>query len=193
MKPLKILFPVFISLLIAVQANAQDRWSAELRGGVANATQKLGEAELEPGIGFDAIIAYAFMPHLAVYTGWGWNQFKSESSANHPAMTFEETGYTLGLQFIHPVGKSELNYMIRGGGMYKHIELENSDGDIESDSSHVPGWELEAGLEIPLSDSWQLRPTARYRSLSTEMEVNGVETEMDLTYTSVGIGIANTF
>lgn len=187
------IFTTLFIFLASVPVSAQDQWSAELRGGVSSATQELGDSELKPGIGFEATVAYSFSPHLGAYAGWGWNQFKSEETSSQPKLTFEETGYTFGLQFIHPIGNSSLSYLIRCGGVYNHLELEDSDGEIEEDSGHELGWQLGAGLEIALNDNWQLRPTARYRALSTEMEINDEDTELDLTYSSVGIGLAHTF
>ncbi len=62
---------------------------------------------------------------------------------------FEETGYTFGLQFIHPLGTSEkISYLIRAGGIYNHIEVENSAGDITADSGHGLGWEIGAGVQV---------------------------------------------
>lgn len=193
MKQNVMIFTVLLIFLTSLTASAEDRWSAEIRGGISSATQELGDSELEQGAGFEATVAFSLAPHLDAYAGWGWNQFKSEKTSSQPELTFEETGYTFGLQFIHPIGDSAISYLIRCGGVFNHLELEDSDGEIIEDSGHGLGWQLGAGLEIALSDSWQLHPTARYRALSTEMEIEGEQTELDLTYTSIGIGLAHAF
>ncbi len=108
MKSLKKSVLVFVVLLMNGAIFAQENWSAELRPGINFATQDLGNAELKTGFGFEATIGYRFMPHLGAYVGWGWNQFKSDNAsfAGTGDTDFEETGYTFGLQFVHPLGKA---------------------------------------------------------------------------------------
>lgn len=192
-KYIAVLILSFFMLTAGTPAQAKDKWDVELRTGVSSATQELGESELNNGVGFEATVAYAFMPHLSAYLGWGWNQFKSDETDTQPEMTFEETGYTFGLQFTHPIGQSGLGYMVRAGGVFNHIELEDKEGEIVEDTGHEMGWQIGAGLEIPLGDDWQLLPGVRYRALSTDLETNGTETELDLTYYSIGAGLSRSF
>lgn len=183
-----------ISLGIACAAHsleAQDRWNIEVRGGAAFPTQDLAVGtELDAGFGFEGTVAYRVMPHLAAYAGWGWNQFAADQSFAGADVDFEETGYTVGLQFVHPLGTLPVNYLLRAGGLYNHIEAENTDGDIIGDSDHEFGWQVEAGLAIPLGNRWQVTPGVRYRSLSNDVDVDGTTTAVDLTDVSVGAGIS---
>ena len=171
---------------------AQDRWSFEVRPGVNFATKKLGEANLKTGYGFEGALAYRFMPHLAVYAGWSWNKFGSDQQMNGSSLNFEETGYTYGLQFIHPVGESKISILARVGGLANHIEVEEGD-DIIADSGHGFGWQVEGGLAIPLGEKWRLMPSVRYRSLSRDITIETVNASVDLNYLSVGMGIALKF
>ncbi len=172
---------------------AQDRLSLELRGDAALATQELGDADLGLGLGVEAMLAYRFMPHLGVYGGWGWKQFSDENSFAGTDVDFEETGYTFGLQFIHPLGASSLNYLVRAGGVYNHIEAEDNEGSITADTGHGLGWQAEVGIDIPFNDYWSMRPSVRYRALSRDFDIEGVTTDVDLTYFSLGVGFARTF
>lgn len=172
----------------------QDRWNIEFRGAAAFPTQEIVDGtDLDTGVGFEGTIAYRFMPHLAVYTGWGWNHFSAGQSFVGSDIDFEETGYTFGLQFIHPLGMSNIHYMIRGGGIYNHLEAEDNDGDNVGDSDHEFGWQVEAGLSIPLGERWHIMPGVRYHSLSNDFDVDGSETSVDLNYVSAGVGVAWTF
>jgi len=121
----------------------------------------------------------------------GYNTFSIEDSD----IDFDETGYTFGLQFIHPFGTSEdLSYLLRAGVIYKHLELEDDDGDLIDDSGHGLGWQIEAGLDYVLGDKWSLRPSLIYRSLSRDLEVLGNQTiGVDLNYLSFGLGVAKSF
>jgi outer membrane autotransporter protein len=135
------------------------------------------------------------MPHLGAYVGWGWNQFKSDNNsfAGTGDTDFEETGYTFGLQFIHPIAESSTSYLVRIGGIYNHIEVENSAGDSTADSGHGLGWELGAGLNFDLGSNWNLRPQVGYRALSRDIEIGTTTTSIDLNYVSFGVGIAKIF
>jgi hypothetical protein len=190
LKNLPLLVFGIVLLLSAQLVTAQSRWSLEARGGASFATQDFGDADLGVGFGFEGTAAYRFMPHLSAFAGWGWNQFSADQSFAGSDVHFEETGYTFGLRFIHPFGTSKLNYLIEGGGLYNHIEVENNSGDIITDSGHGLGWQIGAGLAIPLGDRWRLTPSVRFRSLSREIEINEVVTATDLNYVSVGAGIS---
>jgi len=193
MKKLLLSTAVLIMFLHFNQTIAQDKWSLEFRPGVNYATQDIADADLGLGFGTELTIAYRFMPHLAAYAGWSYNNFAVDQSFAGPDASFEETGYTFGLQFIHPIGESSLCYLVRAGGTYNHIEIENNDGDIIIDSGHGLGWQAEAGLVIPLSEKFSLLPSLRYRSLNRDIEIENVSTSVDLNYLSVGVGLSWSF
>ena len=193
MKKLLLSTAVLIMFLHFNQTIAQDKWSLEFRPGVNYATQDIADADLGLGFGTELTIAYRFMPHLAAYAGWSYNNFAVDQSFAGPDASFEETGYTFGLQFIHPIGESGLSYLVRAGGTYNHIEIENNSGDIIIDSGHGLGWQAEAGLVIPLNEKFSLLPSLRYRSLNRDIEIENVSTSVDLNYLSVGVGLSWSF
>lgn len=104
--------------------------------------------------------------------------------------SFKETEYTFGFQFIHPIGETEIKYLVRAGRNYNHIEIENNDCDILIDSGHGLGWQAVAGLVIPLSEKFSLLPSVRYRSITREININNSNTSVDLNYFSVGVGFS---
>ena len=179
--------------LYQIEAQAQNRWGAEFRSGVDFATKDIADADLKTGFGFEGTVAYRFMPHLAAYAGWSWNHFAVDQSFAGTDASFEETGYTFGFQFIHPIGESEVDYLVRLGGTYNHLEIENNNGDVFIDSGHGLGWQAEAGLVIHLSGKFSLLPSVRYRSLSRDIEINNTNTSVDLNYVSVGVGLSWSF
>ncbi|MGB3151933.1 MAG: outer membrane beta-barrel protein [Maribacter sp.] len=196
MKTLKKHALILASLITFNTLSAQDNWFVELRPGVNFATQDFEDAELKTGFGFEAVVGYRFMEHLGAYVGWGYNTFNTDdtSFAGEGDTDFDETGYTFGLQFIHPLGMSEnLSYLIRIGGIYNHIEVENGAGDITADSGHGIGWEFGAGLNFDLGSNWNLRPQVGYRALSRDIEIGTTTTNVDLNYVSVAAGIAKVF
>jgi len=195
MKRLLLLLSIIgmLIMLTAEVASAQSRISWEIRTGVDFATQELGNADLNTGFGLDGILSYRFMPHTSVFGGWGWHRFTSDDSFAGANMDFEETGYTFGLEYLHPLGNTPLDFYLRGGGIYNHIEVENSDGDITADSDHGLGWQIEGGLAFDLGNHWMLKPGIRYRALSRDIEVSNITTDIDLTVFNTSIGISRTF
>ena len=179
--------------LYKTETLAQNRWGAEFRSGVDFATKDLADADLKTGFGFEATFAYRLMPHLSVYAGWGWNKFSADNSFAGTDMDFEETGYTFGLQFIHPIEDAGLSLLVRAGGIYNHIEVENVDGEIISDSGHGLGWQAEAGFVIPIIDRLNLLPSVRYRSLSRDLKIDNTVSSVDQNYVSVGVGLSWSF
>jgi hypothetical protein len=149
----------------------------------------LGETHINAGGGFESTAAFVFLPHLSAYIGWGWNSFGSDDEYGGSPLHFVETGYTFGLQFIHPIGDRSLGYMIRAGGIANHIEMEN-DTEVVADTKHGLGWQVEGGFNVPIGERWSLRPSLRYRSLSRDATFGGITTPLDLRYLSLGMGVA---
>lgn len=195
MKRIKVLtlWMIVIFFISSFSAFAQRKLSFELRPGVNFATKKLGDANLKTGLGFEGTFVYKFMPHLGAYAGWSWNRFATDKSFMGNNMDFEETGYCFGLQFIHPIEKTKINYLLRGGAVYNHIETENSDGKIINDTGHGWGWQIGGGIAVPLGKRWMLTPEVRYRSLSRDIKVGDAKTAVDLNYISAGAGVAFSF
>ena len=183
----------FVLMSLSTTIHAQDRFSLHFRPGVSFTVKDPGEADLETGFGFEGSMAYRFMPHLSVYAGWGWNRFKANDSFAGDQMDFEETGYSFGLQFVHPFFKLPFDYFVRAGLVTKHIELEDPDGNILSDSGHDPGFQAEAGFSFKISERMYLIPGIKYQALATEIPYELVNYPFDLNYLSLGVRLALTF
>lgn len=168
------------------------RLTLDLRPVIA-APNNLANAELDMGVGFGATLAWRLQPHLHLYGGWDWLHFGSGNSFAGSDIDFEETGYTFGLRFEHPLGDaSSLLYRLEAGGTYKHVELEDDDGDIIADSNHELGYEAGLGLLWPMG-AWRFGPTVRLRSLSPAFEINGLTTSGTLRYVGLEVGVSRRF
>lgn len=177
---------------MSLNSIAQERWAVELRPQVNFPTQQPDDFDLNTGYGFEAMLSYNLMPHLGVYAGWGWNSFGVDQDLEIDDLEFEETGYSLGLRFIHPITPS-LSYLLGAGAIYKHFEAEDASGDITADTGHEWGWEGQVGVVFDLGVGLELRPQLVYRSLATDLELGTFRTDMDLQYLSFGLGIAKKF
>ena len=180
-------------LIFSNQAMAQKNWSLSLRSGANFTTTKLGDSDLKTGYGFEGTIAYKFLPNLAIYTGWGWNKFDTDRLFTLSNIDIVETGYRAGLQITAPIGTSNVKYLLAGGGVYNHLEVENAEGKMTDDSGHGYGWEAEGGIVIPLGNSFSLTPTVRYHALTRDLKNGNLPTEVNLNYVSAGLGLALLF
>ena len=177
-------------ILVSVNLFSQSKWSIEFRPTITFPTADLDDSKVGTGYGFELTGAYQFMEHLHGYAGWSFNSFTVDDSN----VDLDETGYTFGLLFIHPLGTSEsLSYLLRAGAIYNHIEVENIDGDIVADSGHSFGYQLEIGVNYRFGNQWDLRPTIRYRALSRDLDIDNESIKVDLNYLSFGLGIAKLF
>lgn len=194
MKTRVLIAVAFLALTLSGFAQEkQKRFGFEVSGGASFATRKLGDADLKTGMGFEGILHYRFMPHMGVYTGWGWNKFNADASFAGNNMDFEETGYVFGLQFKHPVAGSPVSYYVRAGGLYNHIEIENADGKIIGDTGHGFGWQAAGGIDLPLGRNWSITPGVKFNALSRDINNEGTTTQLDLNYISVRIGLLKKF
>lgn len=176
---------------------AQGRMTVELRPGVNFATRNLGDADLKTGFGVEGILACQFLRHFGVYAGWGLNRFNARESFAGPDVNFEETGYSYGLQFMHAIGQSNVSLLARGGVLSNHIEIEDNRGHVIGDSGHGfrdgIGWQIEGRVAWPLAERWLVIPSLRYRSLPRVIRIGAADTDVVLSYLSLGVGVARTF
>jgi hypothetical protein len=187
---------VAAALLIAANPlNAQQRWSLEFTGGPAVPTGDLGELKLNTGLAFGGSVSVKIQPHLAVYGGWDWAHLSSDEDGPDGELDVEETGYVLGLRYEHPfrgeVGFPKLR--IQAGGTYKHIEIEDEEGELVADSGHGLGWEAGLGLVMSVGERWTVTPGVRFRSLSRDLDLGIAEEPVDLRYLAFELGAAWTF
>lgn len=162
-----------------------ESWTVELRPAYQIPTADFDDAELDNGLGFDGRVAYRIMPHLDLFTGWSWSNFASDD------FDFEETGYDLGVRFIHPISGMNFSYLLEAAATFKHVEVEFDD-EIVADSDHSLGYQLGAGIVFPITSNLTVIPSLRYNALNTEVEfdASGAKAKGDLNYLSIGANLA---
>lgn len=192
----KALFTLTLTAILSLTAIGQyneKKFGFELSGGPSLATRELDGSKFEQGFGFEGILLYSFMPHTGIYTGWGWNRFSTKNSFAGVNSYFEETGYVIGLQFKHPIDGFISSYYLRVGVLYNHIEVENHDGDIIGDTGHGLGFQLAAGVDIPLGTRWSLTPGVKYNAISGTADIADIPFPMKYHYLSARIGFLRYF
>lgn len=193
MRTKKIIFTVVLFFLVWNTSNAQDRFSAEFRPGLNFPLDKIAGSKVNTGYGFELTIAYEVMYEVGFYAGWGWNKFSADNAFITHRIDIEESGYTAGVRFKHRIKNSSFSYLIKGGAVYNHIELEDNNSELIAESRRGIGWQAEGGITFEIGNNWDLRPTLRYRSLPGEIDVYNGQMSVDLKYISLGVGLAKKF
>lgn len=183
---------ILAALLLPISGMGAQRVTLDVRGAYAMPTADLADAQLDAGPGFGATLAVGVMPHLHLYGGWDWLHFSnSDASFAGSDQDFEETGYTFGLRFEHPLATSATMVRLEVGGTYKHVEVEDADGEAITSTDHGLGFEVGAGMLLPLGGSgWRIATMLRYRSLGTEFVIGNVTTNATLRYAALEVGVS---
>jgi len=195
MKTLGMTFMAVALLAAVLPLQAQDRWSVEVTGGPVVPTGDLGDLKINAGLGFGGSVAAKIMPHLAVYGGWDWAHFSSDEDGPAGELDVEETGYVLGLRFEHPL-RGEVGFpklRVQAGGTYKHIEVENEEGVVVTDSGHGLGWEGGLGLVMSVGERLTVTPGVRVRSLTRDLDFGPGDRSVDLRYVAFELGVGWSF
>jgi hypothetical protein len=171
---------------------AQDGWDITLRPAVNFPVKEFGGSKLVMGVGLEGAFSYRFFTNFNLYIGYSWNGFFSDESFAGPKVSFQETGYSAGLQFIQPIGESDFSYFVGAGAILNHIEAENEAGSLIGDSKHGVGWQAGTGLMFPIAN-FMLVPSLRYRALSRKLPIDNSVYPVDLNYVSVGLGVTWAF
>jgi hypothetical protein len=174
-----------ISLAIAEMAAGQSRWGMDFRPSLNLPTGFFMGTKLDPGFGFDANVMYNFIGNASVYGGWGWALFP-QNRTNSDALRVQRMGSSFGLKITQPLNKYNLEGYVMGGAVHQHVSLEKT-SQIRYRSGQQWGWQLEAGLSLPLDYGIALQPGLKYSSLSGNIEENGSKNTFDLNDLSAGI------
>jgi hypothetical protein len=191
----RIIFGIMVVVLVGTSgvAHAQDRVRLEVVPGFLFATEEFATSDLGRGFGAGANVSVRVLPRLAPYVGWDWRRLSSDDLFVGSEVDVEETGYTFGLRYEHPLTRGASALMVRAGGTYSHIEIENVFGSLLADSGHGFGWEAATGVMLPLGARWHMTPGVRFRSLSRDMDLDGVQAPVRLRYLAAEVGFSRSF
>lgn len=184
-----------VALLLLVSAGAvqaQSRFGVDFRVGAAFPTDEVDSDELQTGFGFGANLTYRLMQPISLYAGWDWYHFTNDVEDEADEVDLEDTGYAFGVMLEQPV-LSGVNVWALGGGLYKHVEMEDQDGEELLSTDHGFGFELGAGIAVAASERLSFKPGVRYRSFTSDVEVLNTTLESELKYVSVDLGISYRF
>ncbi len=169
------------SLATAGTASAQLPISVEVRADAAIPTGDFDEAvDAAPSFGVNAALGLA--RGFAVYGGYSRTAFELQTLDREMVDQGFSAGVTVGI----PAARLGVQPYI-GAGVLIH-ELEDGP-EFDSDL----GFEVGAGVALPIASNVRLTPGVGYRRYSTEFPIGPIGVETDVEYFTAGVGLNISF
>jgi len=164
-------------------ASAQLPISVEVRADAAIPTGDFADA-VDAAPSFGANVALGLARGFAVYGGYSRTAFELQDLDTNMVDQGFSAGVTLGI----PATRLGVQPYI-GAGVLIH-ELEVEDGpEFDSDL----GFEVGAGVALPIASNVRLSPGVGYRRYSTQFPIGPTSVETDVEYFTAGVGLNISF
>jgi hypothetical protein len=192
MRYLKTLYWIAFILFFTIGLNAQNKLSFDIRGSYSIPTEDLGQVELDNGINIEVNLGYTIITNASIFGGVEYGIFE-DSRLPDDVIDFREMGILLGLEYNYPLQENTFSFVLRGGGIYNQVLIENNDGDKIHDTDYGLGWFATTGIDFNILNGIHLIPTVKFKSLTRDyLTYEGIESA-DLRYVSIGIGVRKIF
>ncbi len=172
------------------QALPVSPFSVEVRGGLAFPTGDLDDIA-DSGITVGANGTYMFTPMLGLYAGFTYNAFGLPEEADDLEIEGSVNTYGLdaGLKAMFATPTLPVTPFLKGGLVYHKIEVEIEDTDLddELESDSGLGFEVGAGVMVPLGPRLSFTPAVSYTSFKPEFD--GEEGDDNVTSFRVDVGL----
>jgi hypothetical protein len=174
------LLTLLATALVAVPAHAQGIYLG-LRGGgavptgdfsnsEASSTTAIDAAKSGFGYGLDAGLSLGL---IGIYAGFDHINFDCESSTCNADGKYRLQGVTAGVRLRLP-GSSLISPWIKGGVTFNELKGAYGSSTQELTTDRNPGYEIGAGLDIPIFRVFSLYPQARYVGQNFKYDIPGV-------------------
>jgi opacity protein-like surface antigen len=140
--------------------------AVEGRVGAGFPTGDFGEDDdVGTGLGFGADAVLRVLPLVNVYGGWERYSFDGKGESNGTNVT--DSGIRAGAQLSIPVGMvTGFSPFVSAGLLYNRTSAEATEGSasLKFTSDWKLGYELGAGISVPVAPALSVVPAVRYRS-----------------------------
>jgi opacity protein-like surface antigen len=188
-------------MLASASAGAQGFYLG-LRGGAGvptgdfgdnsgSSTTALDAAKTGFGYGLDAGLN---LGPIGIYGGFDHIKFDCESATCDSDGNYKLQGLAAGVRLSLPV-KSMIRPWIKGGVTFNELKGAFGSGSNELSTERNPGYEIAAGLDIPIFGIFSIYPQARYVGQNFKYEIPGVtnnatEPEAKANYMTFDLGLS---
>jgi len=159
--------------------------SLELRGSLTKALGDFGDvATSDAGLGADLIVQAS--PNLSIYGGYGRDMFGREGGDDDD--NYNSQGFEAGAKLM-AAREGGIIPWLRGGLTLHKLTIEDGGADIESDRNL--GFQIGAGVDIPLGDVLTFSPGVRYQNYDAEFDavVDALDTNAGVSYLTADFGV----
>jgi len=187
-----------VALVAAAEVQAQGilPFSVEARGGLAFPTTDFptgngGVGEAENGVGFGVNATFSFLPGIAVYGGWDRVTFGAGDNVGGGSESeFVDQGFAVGGKLSLPLGLLVgVSPWVKGGALIRTLDLQGDDGVslfADDESGRSTGFEVGAGVDIPLGLVLSFTPGVTYRTYKPDF---GGTSDNSVSYVDVSLGL----
>jgi hypothetical protein len=162
---------------VAPRAHAQIPLSIDVRGGAALPQGDLGDdaaLAADMGWGFEGSVGLALTPMFSLYGGGSRYVYERGGDDTATDGEFVDQGFHAGAKVSLAPMLMGASPWVRGGVIFHDLEQDDA-GATEEDTSTEAGFEVGAGLEIPLGQVLSFTPGARYHSYRQNSDSLGDE------------------
>jgi hypothetical protein len=194
--------PVVLALVTAAASSASAQLSISARGGggipVSAFAQgaegseeeiSLGGASSGFGMGLDATLTLS--SRLGLYAGFDKVQFGCGEASCGTDGGYTLSGISAGVQ-MSPIRSRFFRPWVRGGVTFGALDGTHGATGRKLSSDRAPGFEVGAGVNIPVLGILSLSPQVRYVGQNTRVRVPGIEAptaEQNVGYMVVDLGL----
>lgn len=180
-KSMRIGLAVLGSVVIAAAPASGQGIYLGLRGGAGiptgdfsnttgSSSSSLDAAKSGFGYGLDAGMGIG---PIGVYAGFDQMNFDCESSTCNTDGKYKLQGVAAGIRLSLP-GKMFVRPWIKGGVTFNELKGGYGSGSTELTTERNPGYEIGAGLDIPIFGLFSIYPQARYVGQNFKYDIPGV-------------------
>jgi opacity protein-like surface antigen len=189
------LLALMATLGFAAAANAQGTapstpLSIEVRGGVAIPQGDLkDDGDAKTGYTFGANATFQATPMFGVYAGWSRNSFGIEDTED---ASFVDQGFDAGVKVSFAGGSMPVSPFVRGGVVFHKLSLQGEDEgvEVEIESDNAIGFDVGAGVSIPLGQRMSVTPALSYSKFNTadddevfeDVAIGGIRLDIGLNF-----------
>jgi opacity protein-like surface antigen len=202
MKIARVSVVLAIAIMVASASAGAQGFYLGLRGGAGvptgdfknsstSGTTALDAAKTGFGYGLDAGLN---LGPIGIYGGFDHINFDCESETCNTDGKYKLQGLAAGVRLSLPV-KSMIRPWIKGGVTFNELTGSFGSGSNELTTERNPGYEIAAGLDIPIFGIFSIYPQARYVGQNFKYEIPGVtnnaaEPEAKANYMTFDLGLS---
>jgi opacity protein-like surface antigen len=159
-------------------------FSIEARGGLAFPTGDLADGA-DNGYDVGVNVGFGVTPNISLYAGYTYNSFGiDDDETGGEDADINLKGFNGGARLGVPMAMAGVAPYVKGGAVYYEPEFSVDGGSVSGDSEL--GYEVGAGVAIPLGMRGSITPEVRYTGVNFGDDDLG---DIDMTFVTVDVGL----